>query len=738
MSQRVLPDVPRNRLVKLLPLLLLIAALPACHQNITGDWIGSSAQGVSNRLLLHVALDPAGKPQVFLDDLNQGVRNWRARGVRLIGQHISFDFYSADNPSRAHYQGTLSSDARTMRGYWRWCAGAAGQNHQMWPAYAQSRARLERVALEPAGPMASLLALIPIQETDDDIESGTAYTAILERTDFRPEVRATACLKALAGWPASGEMPLVFSWQNDAGDRVKASDVDGDWVGILKAKDWAAVMHTGSVLQRLVLHVRTVSSNRFEVSLDLLDQGAFSPASAMAISCDNARLENGNLSLALDPLYANFEGRLSADGKALIGVWDLGDPALAARRELHYGRDPIVFTRADKNSGSGKHIESVAIARPIELAELKPVLDREFRPLLQQGILEKATGGGVVIGVLEHGQRRVFSYGQAKPDSIFEIGQITTTFTALALAQMVAQKRVMVDEPVRELLPAGIVAKPRGREIALIDLATHHSGLPTVPTNLNAIYADNPFAKYDSAHLDAFLRRNGVARARDTKYRYSWTGFGLLGYSLGLREGLSYEQVIEKEVAEPLHMDDTVITLSPAQRRRFIQGHTAEFAPAIAWDFDTLAGAAGLKSTAMDLLGYLEANLHPQEFAAQSRADSPAASLPAALALTHEPRTDTDSPDINMAMAWFFNNQGGVFVQDSAVAGYTAHVEFDPVHDRAIVVLYNRQDETPGQLSLVDRVAANIEQLMAGDPAIPLDYLSPIDRVTLAYAEQHN
>lgn len=50
------------------------------------------------------------------------------------------------------------------------------------------------------------------------------------------------------------------------------------------------------------------------------------------------------------------------------------------------------------------------------------------------------------------------------------------------------------------------------------------------------------------------------------------------------------------------------------------------------------------------------------------------------------------------------------------------------------MVLYNRQDLTPGQLQFVVRVTANIDELMSGNPAIPLDYLSDIDRVTLAYA----
>ena len=46
---------------------------------------------------------------------------------------------------------------------------------------------------------------------------------------------------------------------------------------------------------------------------------------------------------------------------------------------------------------------------------------------------------------------------------------------------MAAHGKVRFDEPVRESLPRGIVAKPQGFEITLLDLATQHSGLPGMP-----------------------------------------------------------------------------------------------------------------------------------------------------------------------------------------------------------------------------------------------------------------
>ena len=97
---------------------------------------------------------------------------------------------------------------------------------------------------------------------------------------------------------------------------------------------------------------------------------------------------------------------------------------------------------------------------PVDVADLKQVLDKDMAAALASGDLAPGTGAGVTIGVVQHGVRRIFAYGTMKPDALFEIGSITKTFTGLLLAQMVEQKKVRLDEPVRALLPPGTVAAP--------------------------------------------------------------------------------------------------------------------------------------------------------------------------------------------------------------------------------------------------------------------------------------
>ena len=260
---------------------------------------------------------------------------------------------------------------------------------------------------------------------------------------------------------------------------------------------------------------------------------------------------------------------------------------------------------------------------PVAIADLKPVLDADLALALAKGPLAPATHGGVAIGVVQHGVRRIYAYGTAQPDSLFEIGSITKTFTGLMLAQMVEQGQVRLDEPVRELLPPGTVAKPvSGAEITLVDISDQHAALPRLPDNLHPADSSNPYVDYDSKALYAFLAKHGVAHPGDTPYLYSNLAVGLLGQALANRAGVPYAALLHDEITGPLGMTDTTTALTPALRARLIQGYKANGQPAPPWEFDALAGCGAIRSTAADMLTYLEAQLHPEGLPRQHAAYS--------------------------------------------------------------------------------------------------------------------
>jgi D-alanyl-D-alanine-carboxypeptidase/D-alanyl-D-alanine-endopeptidase len=119
--------------------------------------------------------------------------------------------------------------------------------------------------------------------------------------------------------------------------------------------------------------------------------------------------------------------------------------------------------------------------------------DDLIRRILVDRVDERRLSVGMVVGITEakshfvvsHGCRDASSGDSVNEKTTFEIGSITKLFTALLLADMANRGEVGLDEPVAELLPAGTRVPVRhGRTITLHDLASHHSGLPRLPTNL--------------------------------------------------------------------------------------------------------------------------------------------------------------------------------------------------------------------------------------------------------------
>jgi len=465
--------------------------------------------------------------------------------------------------------------------------------------------------------------------------------------------------------------------------------LEGAWQGALGGR-----LH-------IVLTFTKDASGAYAGSLNSVDQGAMLPMQKIT-------LDNGTVHFAVSAVGGVYQGTLSKDGKAITGTWtQTGVPA-----------QPLNFTWLPPGAAKPE-VKLAPASPPVALADLKPVIDSEFAPVLDHGLLANSTGGGIVIGVYDHGQTKIFAYGTAQPDSVFEIGSVTKTFTALALAQLVEQKTASLSDTVRSLLPDGAVAKPeQGSEIDLADLATQHAGLPRMPDNFHPKNAADPYADYGAVQMYEYLSKHPLVLPANPEFVYSNLGFGLLGYALSVRAGMSYDQLIKTEITGPLHMNDTSVRLSGDQAKRLIQGYDAAGKPTGEWTFDVLAGAGALVSTAPDMLTYLAANLHPDKIDTGAPG-SPASTLPAAIALTHQLR-NTAVGDLKIGLAWLCNDQTRRCFHDGGTGGYTSYVVFMPKDDRAFVILYNHEDVESGN-PFTQRVFANVASIMAGEPVPPLE-----------------
>ena len=329
-------------------------------------------------------------------------------------------------------------------------------------------------------------------------------------------------------------------------------------------------------------------------------------------------------------------------------------------------------------------------------ADRKAAIDSIVQPVIDTG-----TTPAVVVGVLEDGKTQLFAYGKASANSVFEIGSITKTFTATALAVMVERKMVSLEDPVRKFLPADAMPAGEGPEIRLIDLATQTSGLPRMPTNFRPKDFSNPYVDYTPQLMYEFLSKQTLKLGPEHKFLYSNLGVGLLGHALSLRYGKSYEQMVADLVTGPFGMTDTSITLSADQKKRLAPGHDATGKQVANWDLDALAGAGALRSSAADMLRYLQSHLNPPE------------KMKPAVELTHIPRADVGG-GMKIALIWLIKPGGKIYWHNGGTGGYTSYASFDPDRKAGVVVLVNSSGR------VTDAIGDRLEHMLAGEKVEPL------------------
>lgn len=366
---------------------------------------------------------------------------------------------------------------------------------------------------------------------------------------------------------------------------------------------------------------------------------------------------------------------------------------------------------------------------------------------LADALLQYGYTQGVAVALVQGSDTQVLGFGRVsspngrKPDAntVFEIGSVTKVFTALALAEMVEQGMVKLDDPVGRYLPDSVkMPHFQDRQITLLDLAAHVSGLPRMPANFAPENPSNPYLDYDAEKLYAYLSSCELTRSPGVQAEYSNLGTALLGHALSRRANESYEALIMGRVCRPLGMKDTSITLSPDQKARFSQGHTIEGDPVPAWDFSVMAGAGGFHSTVEDLVLFLKVGMGLTE-----------SSLSGAMRASLIPRSTSDVEGWKVGLAWQVSPDGQTAWHNGGTYGYYSFVGFNKERQFGIVWLCN------SALWQVPEINGRLLDLLAGKPldplllksSVPLDpgildaytgeYLAPSDTVLKVFRDGH-
>jgi serine-type D-Ala-D-Ala carboxypeptidase/endopeptidase len=267
------------------------------------------------------------------------------------------------------------------------------------------------------------------------------------------------------------------------------------------------------------------------------------------------------------------------------------------------------------------------------------------------------------------------------PETVFEVGSISKTFTTLLYQIALDGGLVKAADRAVDLLPAGLNLPAPVCAISLADLATHRSGLPRMPNNFKPANPRNPYADYSADQLYTWLRT--VQPGPTDRFEYSNAGMGLLGHILELKTKSKYEALVRSWIATPLGLTDTCVTLSSEQRSRSATPH-AGGKPIPMWDIPTLAGAGALRSTARDMLRWssMQAGL----------LDSP---LAAAMKKCQEPQASTGRAGGKVALGWMItpSKSGPIVWHNGGTGGTRSWTGFIRSKKTAVIVLANGTEE---------------------------------------------
>ncbi|WP_179228561.1 serine hydrolase domain-containing protein [Leptolyngbya ohadii] len=294
--------------------------------------------------------------------------------------------------------------------------------------------------------------------------------------------------------------------------------------------------------------------------------------------------------------------------------------------------------------------------------------------------------------------------------TLFEIGSITKVFTGICLAQLLIDSAAKLDDSIALYLPETVKFSPSVQTITLKHLATHSSGLPRLPQNLDltAVDPENPYKNYGVQDLYQALETVELLAEPGTQYEYSNFGMTLLGYLLALRTNQSYESLVQQIICQPLSLTDTAIVLTPEQQQRLIAPHSPDGQIVFHWDFGELPAAGGLRSTPQDMLQFLQASL--------GQIESP---VKRAIERSQQPEFESGNDRLGLAWhilhlpekpLWHWHNGG--------TGGFVSFLGIDRSHQTGVVLMANSGDAMAEDSSL-DVIAL---QLIDAASQIPLSH----------------
>ncbi|HHF3017519.1 TPA: class C beta-lactamase [Vibrio diabolicus] len=266
-------------------------------------------------------------------------------------------------------------------------------------------------------------------------------------------------------------------------------------------------------------------------------------------------------------------------------------------------------------------------------SQLKSVVDERAK-----GLMNEYDIPGLAVAVTIDGMRYFYNYGFADEskgslvtnDTIFELGSISKTFAATLTGYAQEKGKLNMDDKVKDYIPElenSVLGNTK-----LVHVATYTAG---------GLPLQFPSEVTNDAEMMQYYKTWKPEYEAGTKRKYSNPSIGLFGYIGALSMKSDYTEMMETVILPELGMTNTFVDVPKDQLNNYAFGYSSEGKPVRVNPGILDAQAYGIKSTSLDMLQYIEANMGQ----AQLNSD-----IENALERTHTKYFDTDT--FTQAVGW--------------------------------------------------------------------------------------
>ncbi|MBT3342163.1 MAG: serine hydrolase [Gemmatimonadetes bacterium] len=272
------------------------------------------------------------------------------------------------------------------------------------------------------------------------------------------------------------------------------------------------------------------------------------------------------------------------------------------------------------------------------------------------------------------------------PRTRFRLASVSKQFTALAVMQLVEAGRIDLDVPLITYLPD----YPRASEVTTRQLMTHQSGIPNYLGD-SEFWAEAALGRDMAELLDVFQHKD-LDFEPGSRYSYSNSAYVVLAHLLETVSGLSFEEYLQRNIFDPVGMDDTGVDQYRAIVPDRAHGYSTSGDGIInTWwlDMYLLTGAGNLYSTVRDLLRWDQA-LYTQTVLQRET-----------LQQTYTPATLNDGNETAYGLGWRIGEVHGLpyIGHSGSINGFTTQIYRYTRHGYTVIVLANNPRLHAGEVA---------------------------------------